>query len=97
MIDRPYLILNVGMTADVKTDTIALRPERPAQVEWLYEPGDQVLLMGERRVDLKGAWQCLKEQGNHRLVVEGGGTLNEELLKTARKEGFDGNRFNWTG
>ena len=72
MIDRPYLILNVGMTADVKTDTIALRPERPAriiiftptqigpaQVEWLYEPGVQVLVMGERRVDLKGAWQCL--------------------------------------
>ena len=37
--------------------------------------------MGERKVDLKGALQCLKEQGINRLLVEGGGTLNEELLK----------------
>jgi len=53
----------------------------PAQIERLNEQGVQVVLMGERRVDLRGALQCLKEQGIHRLLVEGGGTLNEELLK----------------
>jgi 2,5-diamino-6-(ribosylamino)-4(3H)-pyrimidinone 5'-phosphate reductase len=53
----------------------------PVQVEWLFEQGVQVYVMGERQVDLKGALQCLKEQGIHRLLVEGGGTLNEELLK----------------
>jgi 2,5-diamino-6-(ribosylamino)-4(3H)-pyrimidinone 5'-phosphate reductase len=53
----------------------------PAQIERLFELGVQVFVMGERRVDLKGALQCLKEQGIDRLLVEGGGTLNEELLK----------------
>jgi 2,5-diamino-6-(ribosylamino)-4(3H)-pyrimidinone 5'-phosphate reductase len=53
----------------------------PAEVERLYQLGVQVFVMGERRVDLKGALQCLKEQGIDRLLVEGGGTLNEELLK----------------
>ena len=169
MIDRPYVILNVAMSADGKTDTVArrgaaisspldrqrvdrlrascdailvggrtitgddpqltvksaaLRSERlatgleenpvkvgvmtkaslppgsrfltsgparviiftttqtdSAQVERLYEQGVQVMIMGERKVDLKGALQCLKEQGINRLLVEGGGTLNEELLK----------------
>ena len=169
MADRPYVILNVAMTADGKTDTVArrgsaisspldrqrvdrlrascdavmvggrtltgddpnltvkspaLRAERvrrgleenpvkvgvitnavlptgsrflsagpariviftttrtdPSQVERLSGQGVQVFVMGERRVDLKGALQCLKEQGIHRLLVEGGGTLNEELLR----------------
>ncbi len=169
MTDRPYVILNVAMTADGKTDTVArrgaaisspldrqrvdrlrascdavlvggrtlagddprltvksaeLRAERlrrgqsenpvkvgvvskaklspgsrfltagpaqkiifttiqtdPAQVGWLFDQGVQVFIMGEQRVDLKGALQCLKERGIRRLLVEGGGTLNEELLK----------------
>jgi 2,5-diamino-6-(ribosylamino)-4(3H)-pyrimidinone 5'-phosphate reductase len=169
MIDRPYVILNVAMSADGKTDTVArrgaaisspldrqrvdrlrascdailvggrtitgddpqltvkspqLRAERlargleenpvkvgvmtnaslppgsrfltsgparvviftttqtdSAQVERLYAQGVQVMIMGERKVDLKGALQCLKEMGINRLLVEGGGTLNEELLK----------------
>jgi len=53
----------------------------PAEIQRLFEMGVQVFVMGERRVDLQGALQCLKEQGIHRLLVEGGGTLNEELLK----------------
>jgi len=169
MVDRPYVILNVAMTADGKTDTVfrrgasisspldrervdrlrascdaimvggrtitgdeprltiksaALRAERLAhgmeenpvkvgvitnailpvdsrflvsgpariimftttqtdsgQIGRLFNQGVQVFVMGERRVDLKGALQCLKEQGINRLLVEGGGTLNEELLK----------------
>ena len=169
MTDRPYVILNVAMTADGKTDTVArrgaaisspldrervdrlraasdaimvggrtitgddprltiksaaLRAERlaggleenpvkvgvitnaslpaksrfltagpariiifttnqtdPAQIGRLFEQGVQVFVMGEKRVDLPGALSCLKEQGIHRLLVEGGGTLNEELLK----------------
>jgi 2,5-diamino-6-(ribosylamino)-4(3H)-pyrimidinone 5'-phosphate reductase len=169
MTDRPYVILNVAMTADGKTDTVArrgaaisspldrervdhlraasdaimvggrtitsddprltvksavLRAERlargleenpvkvgvitnaslpansrfliagparimifttnqtdPAQIGRLSEQGVQVFVMGEQRVDLKDALKCLKEQGIHRLMVEGGGTLNEELLR----------------
>lgn len=169
MTDRPYVILNVAMTADGKTDTVArrgaaisspldrervdrlraasdaimvggrtitsddprltvksaaLRAERlaagleenpvkvgvitnaslpaksrfltagpariiifttdqtdPAQIERLFEQGVQVFVMGEERVDIQGALRCLKEQGIHRLLVEGGGTLNEELVK----------------
>jgi 2,5-diamino-6-(ribosylamino)-4(3H)-pyrimidinone 5'-phosphate reductase len=169
MTDRPYVILNVAMTADGKTDTVArrgaaisspqdrervdhlraasdaimvggrtisgddprltvksaaLRAERlaggleenpvkvgvitnaslpansrfltsgparimiftttqtdPVQIGRLFEQGVQVFVIGEQRVDLKGALKCLKEQGIHRLLVEGGGTLNEELLK----------------
>jgi 2,5-diamino-6-(ribosylamino)-4(3H)-pyrimidinone 5'-phosphate reductase len=53
----------------------------PAQIQRLFEQGVQVFVMGERQVDLKGALQCLKEQDIQRLLVEGGGTLNEELLK----------------
>jgi 2,5-diamino-6-(ribosylamino)-4(3H)-pyrimidinone 5'-phosphate reductase len=53
----------------------------PVEIERLFELGVHVFVMGERRVDLKGALQCLKEQGIERLLVEGGGTLNEELLK----------------
>jgi len=53
----------------------------PAQVERLSEQGVRVFVMGERRVDLKGAMWCLKDQGINRLLVEGGGTLNEELLR----------------
>ena len=53
----------------------------PAEIQRLFELGVQVIVMGERRVDLKGALQCLKDRGICRLLIEGGGTLNEELLK----------------
>ena len=51
-----------------------------AQVESLRQRGAQVYLMGEQRVNLAQALAELKRQGVQRLMVEGGGTLNAELL-----------------
>lgn len=51
-----------------------------AQVETLRQRGAQVCLAGEQRVDLVQALAELKRQGVQRLMVEGGGTLNAELL-----------------
>ena len=52
-----------------------------AQIEQLRERGAKVIVMGERRVDLKSVLACLKRAGVERLLVEGGGTLNFNLLK----------------
>jgi 2,5-diamino-6-(ribosylamino)-4(3H)-pyrimidinone 5'-phosphate reductase len=52
-----------------------------AQIEFLRQRGVQVFVLGEQRVDLPAAMQKLKQAGIQRLLVEGGGTLNEELLK----------------
>jgi 2,5-diamino-6-(ribosylamino)-4(3H)-pyrimidinone 5'-phosphate reductase len=41
----------------------------------------QVFITEEQRVDLEVALQYLKQAGVQRLLVEGGGTLNEQLLK----------------
>lgn len=51
-----------------------------AQVETLRQRGAQVFLMGEQRVNLAQALAELKRHGVQRLMVEGGGTLNAELL-----------------
>ena len=53
----------------------------PAQIIRLRERGAQVFVMGERRVDLVRAFHRLREHGVKRLLVEGGGTLNAELLR----------------
>jgi len=53
----------------------------PAQIARLRERGAQVFVMGERRVDLVRTFHRLREQGVKRLLVEGGGTLNAELLR----------------
>ena len=53
----------------------------PAQVARLREGGVQVFVMGERRVDLAAILTSLKAHGVKRLLVEGGGTLNETLLR----------------
>ncbi len=51
------------------------------QLDFLRQQGAQVFILGERRVDLTGALQELKRQGVERLMVEGGGSLNAELLE----------------
>jgi 2,5-diamino-6-(ribosylamino)-4(3H)-pyrimidinone 5'-phosphate reductase len=53
----------------------------PAQIIRLRERGARVFVMGERRVDLVRAFHRLREHGVKRLLVEGGGTLNAELLR----------------
>ena len=51
------------------------------QIARLRERGAQVFVMGEQHVDLVAALAHLKDNGVHHLLVEGGGTLNAELLK----------------
>ena len=51
------------------------------QIARLQQHGVQVYVTEETRVDLEAALQELKRAGVERLLVEGGGTLNEELLK----------------
>ncbi|MBN1667590.1 MAG: 2,5-diamino-6-(ribosylamino)-4(3H)-pyrimidinone 5'-phosphate reductase [Anaerolineales bacterium] len=52
-----------------------------SQVARLRQHGVQVSLTEGGRVDLVNAMKELKQGGVGRLLVEGGGTLNEELLK----------------
>jgi 2,5-diamino-6-(ribosylamino)-4(3H)-pyrimidinone 5'-phosphate reductase len=51
------------------------------QLERLRGKGVQVFVVGETRVDLVEALRVLAELGVKRLMVEGGGTLNAELLR----------------
>jgi 2,5-diamino-6-(ribosylamino)-4(3H)-pyrimidinone 5'-phosphate reductase len=51
------------------------------QISRLRQHGVQVYITQGHRVDLDVALQELKQIGVERLLVEGGGTLNEELLK----------------
>ncbi|MBI4787304.1 MAG: 2,5-diamino-6-(ribosylamino)-4(3H)-pyrimidinone 5'-phosphate reductase [Chloroflexi bacterium] len=51
------------------------------QITRLRARGAQVIVMGEQRVDLVAALGYLKDSGIHHLLVEGGGTLNAELLQ----------------
>jgi 2,5-diamino-6-(ribosylamino)-4(3H)-pyrimidinone 5'-phosphate reductase len=52
----------------------------PSQLARLQSLGVEVFVMGEYRVDLHEALTCLHTLGVQRLLVEGGGTLNAELL-----------------
>lgn len=52
-----------------------------AQVEILRSRGVEVFVHEGPRVDLEKALQTLKELGVEHLMVEGGGTLNFELLR----------------
>jgi len=47
----------------------------------VQERGARVLVVGQERVDLAKALRELKRLGVNRLMVEGGGTLNAELLR----------------
>ncbi len=51
------------------------------QIERLREHGVQVFVHSAPRVDLNQALQTLYDLGVRRLMVEGGGTLNFELLR----------------
>lgn len=53
----------------------------PEQLEWLRARDAKVFVHEVPRVDLARALQTLKEHGLSRLMVEGGGTLNFELLR----------------
>jgi 2,5-diamino-6-(ribosylamino)-4(3H)-pyrimidinone 5'-phosphate reductase len=52
----------------------------PEQINLLCEHGAEIYVLGEKRVDLKRALETLYQLGVRRLMVEGGGTLNFELL-----------------
>lgn len=51
------------------------------QIEMLKAGGAQVFVHDGQRVDLEAMLQSLQAEGIERLMVEGGGTLNFELLK----------------
>lgn len=51
------------------------------QLEFLRERGVELFVHNTERVDLPKAVQTLEEIGIKRLMVEGGGTLNFELLR----------------
>ncbi len=51
------------------------------QLEFLHARGVEVFVHDTPRVDLPKALDTLKELGVNRLMVEGGGTLNFELLR----------------
>jgi len=53
----------------------------PAQIARLTQTGADVFVLGETRVDLVAALRFLQESGVGRLLVEGGGTMNAELLR----------------
>jgi 2,5-diamino-6-(ribosylamino)-4(3H)-pyrimidinone 5'-phosphate reductase len=53
----------------------------PKQVNVLSKLGVEVYVHGEKRVDLVKALETLHQLGVNRLMVEGGGTLNSELLR----------------
>jgi 2,5-diamino-6-(ribosylamino)-4(3H)-pyrimidinone 5'-phosphate reductase len=52
-----------------------------SQIARLRERGVQVFVRGDRRVDLAATMRCLRQQDVKRVLVEGGGTLNSELLR----------------
>jgi 2,5-diamino-6-(ribosylamino)-4(3H)-pyrimidinone 5'-phosphate reductase len=51
------------------------------QIEMLQAHQAKVFILGEQRVDLPAALDILYHHGVRRLMVEGGGTLNFELLR----------------
>jgi len=51
------------------------------KLEFLRARGVEVIVHNTDRVDLPQALNTLKELGIHRLMVEGGGTLNYELMR----------------
>nr|QNO50529.1 2,5-diamino-6-ribosylamino-4(3H)-pyrimidinone 5'-phosphate reductase [Methanosarcinales archaeon ANME-2c ERB4] len=50
------------------------------RLDRLSEAGAEIVVAGEHRVDLASALGHLHKMGVHRLMVEGGGTLNWSLL-----------------
>lgn len=65
--------------ARIKLFTTSQTPE--ADVRRLKQAGAEVHIGGDARVDLQWVLATLKEAGVQRLMVEGGATLNFELLQ----------------
>jgi 2,5-diamino-6-(ribosylamino)-4(3H)-pyrimidinone 5'-phosphate reductase len=55
----------------------------PEQINALKSKNVEVFIFGEKRVDLYQTLEMLQGLGVRRLMVEGGGTLNFELLRLA--------------
>ena len=53
----------------------------PSQIARVRDLGVEVFVLGDRTVDLAAALQHLAKLGIHRLLVEGGATLNAGLLR----------------
>jgi 2,5-diamino-6-(ribosylamino)-4(3H)-pyrimidinone 5'-phosphate reductase len=70
--------LNTGPAA-IKIFTTQQTSE--VQIDRLRERGADVHVLGDRRVNVREALTILKREGVDRLLVEGGGTLNFELLQ----------------
>ena len=85
----------VGVTtiADLKTDSNFLNignarvvifttnQTSKGNLEFLSTRGVEVFVHEDQRVDLESMMQTLKQIGINRLMVEGGGTMNFELIK----------------
>jgi 2,5-diamino-6-(ribosylamino)-4(3H)-pyrimidinone 5'-phosphate reductase len=91
---EPESPAKVGVTssADLRPDArflthgpariILFVPQRvEQQAHWLRERGVSVFARGAPRVDLQAALGTLAELGMQRVLVEGGATLNFELLR----------------
>lgn len=70
--------LNTG-PAEIKIFTT--QQTSAAQLDRLRARGVDVRVLGDRRVDMRAALAILKREGIDRVLVEGGGTLNFELLQ----------------
>jgi 2,5-diamino-6-(ribosylamino)-4(3H)-pyrimidinone 5'-phosphate reductase len=64
-----------------QTKLFTTRRTSSDQIGFLRDMGVQVFVAGDQRVDLAFVMQSLQEQGVERVLVEGGGTLNSELLR----------------
>ncbi len=73
-----FRILNAGPAGIVIFTT---QQTSNVQVSFLKARGVHVYVHDSERVNLPDAFETLKELGIHRLMVEGGATLNFELLK----------------
>ncbi len=70
--------LNAGPAKVVVFTTLQTSPQ---QIDALKSKGTDVFVLGEKRVDLYKMLETLSALGMKRLMVEGGGTLNFELLR----------------
>jgi 2,5-diamino-6-(ribosylamino)-4(3H)-pyrimidinone 5'-phosphate reductase len=77
-LDPKCRFLNYG-PAKITVFTTNKTPQE--KVESLRERGVKVYITDGHRVDLNTAMAQLKDLGVKRLLVEGGGTLNEELIR----------------
>jgi 2,5-diamino-6-(ribosylamino)-4(3H)-pyrimidinone 5'-phosphate reductase len=76
----------VFVPADPALSTRPIPPERgdgATQAQWavLRQSGVEIFALGDGRVDLIAAMRKLAELGMRRVLVEGGGSLNFELLR----------------